>query len=94
MSGSSNPYPDERRSVDPGVSATPTLRDEPLDVDLPLQEKNPKNPNPEAKPDADAEQPRVEPAREVDPRSGDGEDDKDVLIVDWEGPDDPQNPKK
>lgn len=79
-----------RQSLDPGVSATPTLRDEPVDV--PLHEKNEKNPNPERKPDADAERPHVEVAREVNPDSG--MDEKDVLIVDWDGPDDPENPKK
>ena len=80
----------DRRSLDQGVSATPTLHDEPVDV--PLQEKSPKNANPEAGSDVDVEdEPRVEAARAVEEKdNGDG----DMLIVDWDGPEDPQNPRK
>ena len=86
----------ERRSLDQGVSATPTLRDEPLDA--PLQEKGKKNPCAEADPDDDDD---IEPAPRADTEAvagsaheGDGDGDDDVLIVDWDGPDDPQNPRK
>ena len=79
---------DEHYSLDPRASATPTLQDEPIDV--PSREKNPKNSNPEAGPDDDVEdEPHADPAREVV-----DENDENVLIVDWDGPDDPQNPKK
>ena len=77
-----------RQSIDPGASATPTLRDEPCDV--PLQGKNPKHPKSEEEPGEDIEdEPSVQSPKEVDQRS-----ESDVLIVDWEGPDDPENPKK
>ena len=75
------------------MSVTPTLRDEPLDVDEPLEEKPPSNSRP--KPDA---RPEKDPARDsreteaVEDSSGDRKE--DVLIVDWDGPSDPANPKK
>ncbi len=78
----------ERRSFDQGASATPTLHDEPLDE--PLPEKGSKILNA----DADLEDaPQVGSASAVDPESNGG-DDGDVLIVDWDGPDDPHNPRK
>ncbi len=74
-------------SLDQGASATPTLREEPVDV--PLKEKSPKHPDPEAQPDDE-----IEHAEETEQVEGRTAGEKDVLIVDWEGPDDPQNPKK
>ena len=80
----------DRRSLDQGVSATPTLHDEPVDV--PLQEKSTKNASPEGGPDDDVEdEPQVEPARPVEEKDNSG---GDILIVDWDGPEDPQNPRK
>ncbi len=77
-------------SLDQGASAIPTLREEPVPVDLPLKEKPPgKHPDPEAQPDDEIEQP--EETEQVEGRTA-GE--KNVLIVDWKGPDDPQNPQK
>ncbi len=72
---------------------TPTLREEP--VDIPLKEKSPGNPNPEAEPDEDegGNQKNAQGKRASDVSAVD-EDKEDVLIVDWEGPDDPENPKK
>ncbi|PSS29845.1 hypothetical protein PHLCEN_2v2660 [Hermanssonia centrifuga] len=73
-------------SLDQGASATPTLREEPVDV--PLKEKSPKHPDPEAQPDDE-----IEHAEETEQVEGRTAGEQDVLIVDWEGPDDPQNPK-
>ena len=78
---------------DPGqsVSASPTLRDEP--IDLPLQEKSKENPNPEAESD-DPVNDTQPPSRHNSNESTAAVHDEDVFIVDWEGPDDPENPKK
>lgn len=71
-----------RLSVDPDTSRTPTLQgNDPVDV--PLQEKSENNSNPEAPPD---ETPQTSTTSD--------QHSKDVLIVDWDGPDDPQNPQK
>ena len=76
-----------RRSQDPEpASGTPTLRDAP--VDIPLKEKSEKNSDSEAGPDED-----VEEVLEDGTTSRTGSV-KDVLIVDWDGPNDPENPKK
>lgn len=73
----------DRHSIEV-ASATPTLHDEPL------PEKNP----PATSPESD-DAPQVGPAHAVDdPESGGGGDDGDVLVVDWDGPDDPHNPRK
>lgn len=69
-------------SEDPDASRTPTLHgNDPVDV--PLQEKSEQKSNPEAPPDED-----LQASDPLDTQS------KDILIVDWDGPDDPQNPKK
>lgn len=52
-------------------------------TDIPLQERSEKDPNSKAKTD-DIVRTTEEPAGQ----------DVDVLVVDWEGPNDPQNPKK
>ncbi|KAK7689627.1 hypothetical protein QCA50_007420 [Cerrena zonata] len=68
-------------SEDPDASRTPTLHgNDP--VDIPLQEKSEQKSNPEAPPDDD-----LQASDPLDTQS------KDILIVDWDGPDDPQNPK-
>ncbi|KAI0077547.1 MFS polyamine transporter [Panus rudis PR-1116 ss-1] len=64
------------------TSATPTLRGEDA-VDVPLKQKSPEHPNPEAQPDtSDSER-----------QSTFDQNDPNVTIVDWDGPNDPQNPK-
>ena len=69
----------DRQSLEHGTSVTPTLHDEPLDT-----------PTEKGKPE------RSLPASP--PKVTNGIDSakihEDVLIVDWDGPDDPQNPKK
>lgn len=81
-----------QQSLDPSVSATPTLQNPPDRI--PLHEKDAKIPKCEHKPVTNTEQPasQVEMAREV--VSDSVMDDKGVLIIDWGGPDDPENPKK
>lgn len=81
-------------SPEPGypVSASPTLRDEP--IDLPLQEKSKEQPNPEAEPDDQSTGVTQPPPRHNSGETTADGHDTDVLIVDWEGPDDPENPKK
>lgn len=76
------------------TSGTPTLRDEP--VDLPLKEKSARDPNPEARPDegGDEQYPEGETESRTPQTSSHEEGDKDVLIVDWDGPNDPENPRK
>ena len=73
-------------------SAAPTLHDESLDVS-PSGEMNEKvaNLGPE---DGDGDGSRVNET--IDPKTPhvNAEASDDVLIVDWDGPDDPQNPKK
>lgn len=68
------PHASARQSA----SETPTLHEEHEPIDVPLKEKRPEDPNPEAKLD----QP-PQPSAEV----------ADVYIVDWDGPDDPENPR-
>ena len=65
------------------VSRTPTLLggDDVEHVDVPLQEKNEKVSDPKALPD--------QSESSTDPGQS-----KDIHIVDWDGPDDPQNPKR
>jgi len=65
-------------------SATPTLYEN-APADAPLKEKPEKDPNPEAASDDDV----TSPSSPVDPNQSDN----DTLIVDWDGPDDPANPK-
>ncbi|GJE90729.1 MFS polyamine transporter [Phanerochaete sordida] len=85
-----SPNAPSRRNSNEPLSGTPTLHDEPIDV--PLREKSPKDPNPEAAPDNSAreEYPEGESASEAptENAAADG-----AIIVDWNGPDDPENPK-
>ena len=79
------------------MSGTPTLRDEPVDV--PLQERSGKHLNPEAQPDKRVAQkyPAGSSANSMvrtQTQSVEGDSDTEVLIVDWDGPNDPENPKK
>ena len=73
-----------RHSQDP-ISGTTTLHDEP--VDMPLKEKLPVDPNPEAAPDRGID-------NAPSPRAQDAQGGQDVIIVNWDGPNDPENPKK
>lgn len=74
------------------MSGTPTLHDEP--VDMPLKEKSEKDPNPEAAPDRGVEE-RFPEDNAPSPKPERTEADaSDVLIVDWDGPNDPENPRK
>jgi hypothetical protein len=57
---------------------------------MPLQEKSAKDPNPEAAPDRGVPE-RFPEDSAPSPRS---ESEKDVLVIDWDGPNDPENPKK
>lgn len=79
-----------RHSPEPGASTTPTLHDEPVDV--PLKEKSAHKTDPEASPDNDI----GVHTDSASSRTGAGDDAgaSDVLLVDWNGPDDPENPKK
>ncbi len=68
-------------------SATPTVHDEPgisSPVDISVMD-------PGDKPRQDSK--RAEDAQDDDCNSG-TQDDGRILVVDWDGPDDPQNPKK
>lgn len=73
---------------DPAVhqsgSETPTLHESPIEpehVDVPLSEKRqPEDLNPDVKLDKQSQPSQTE--------------EENVLIVDWDGPNDPQNPKK
>lgn len=64
------------------ASETPTLHEESVGrepLDVSLNEKRPEDPNPEAEPDKP-------PHHSLESQ--------DVYIVDWDGPDDPENPRK
>jgi hypothetical protein len=73
---------------------TTTLHEEP--VDIPLQDKSVAHPNPEAEPDNNEVDREIQlnKKRELETTTTAEEEDPEVLIVDWEGPDDPENPKK
>ena len=69
----------DRQSLEHGTSVTPTLHDEPLDT---ATEKGATEGSLPTSPS------------EVTNRIDSAKTHEDVLIVDWDGPDDPQNPKK
>ncbi|EKM55131.1 uncharacterized protein PHACADRAFT_255538 [Phanerochaete carnosa HHB-10118-sp] len=70
------------------LSGTPTLHNEPIDV--PLREKSATDPNPETAPDRGVR----EEYPEGETASGDTHiSTSDTIVVDWNGPDDPENPK-
>ncbi|KAI0703412.1 MFS polyamine transporter [Cytidiella melzeri] len=69
---------------------TPTLHEEHIDV--PLKEKSQGDPNPEARIDEGDSDARLKQKRESEVSASES-DTSDVIIVDWEGPDDPENPK-
>ena len=71
---------DRQRDTDKAVSATPTLRGHSL-------EKDPNQLLSEGRPQDDA-------SDHTHAEGNGGKGDDDVLVVDWEGDDDPQNPKK
>lgn len=84
MPTSPSAYLAPRQSQDPEpASGTPTLRDAP--VDMPVKEKSEKDSNPEA---------TVDEATDEGHTASGTTSDRDVLIVDWDGPNDPENPKK
>lgn len=64
------------------ASETPTLHEEAIEpepVDASLKEKRKEDPKPRETPSQGMQQ---------------SPDDPDIYIVDWDGPNDPQNPKK
>ena len=75
-------------SLEQGTSVTPTLHDEPLDAPI---EKSTQHTDPEH--EDGSEKNNLPPLGLVNEK-GNTKNDEDVLIVDWDGPDDPQNPKK
>ncbi|KAI0338723.1 MFS polyamine transporter [Trametopsis cervina] len=80
----------------PSVDRTPTatLRgDDPVDV--PLNEKTSADPNPEARLDSGEGNGRNTPSRrrQSDATVEETSEQEGVLLVDWEGPNDPENPK-
>lgn len=74
------------------TSATPTLHDQP--VDIPMREKSQKHPDPEGEQEKSTPEAQRTPSGHAWSGTTAEDGDPDVLIVDWDGPNDPENPKK
>lgn len=60
---------------------------------MPLQEKSTKDPNPEAAPDRGVREKYPE-GEHVTGETSTHASANDAIVVDWDGPDDPENPRK
>ena len=85
-----SPLGDEKPS-DPSTSAAPSLEDELLES-LPIAEKTIARPNSEASSDKDKD--AAHDSNKTSVKEAGGSDESDELTIDWDGPNDPQNPKK
>ena len=81
----------DQKASDASASTAPTLEDELLD--LPIAEKTPTGPNIEGSPQKEKGVEVEVSANEAGVREAD-RDENEELVVDWDGPNDPQNPKK
>lgn len=83
---STMPVPTSRESSGHPASTSPTLRNEPVDVQVPRKS--------ELQPSPESDDQTIEDEEESTTHVHGDAADPDVLIVDWDGPDDPENPKK